>query len=162
MNSFDIFFWALAALLVAGILDLDPGSAGHRATRLWLFLGAVLGLGLLNKISVLWLGLGLFAGLVLTPARRWLRTGGPWLAGAIAALLFLPHVLWQALNGWPTVEFMRNATQTKYKAFPSRPSSRKSFSTSISSPRRCGSRAFSGFSWRGTAGGSAPSGSSGP
>jgi hypothetical protein len=118
MNSFDIFFWALAALLLAEILDLDPDRDGRAATRLWLFLGIVLGLGLENKISVLWLGCGLFAGLVLTPARRWLRTRGPWLAGGIAALLFLPHVLWQAENGWPTVEFMRNATQGKYKAFP--------------------------------------------
>ena len=115
MNSFDIFFWALAALLLAEILDLDPGRG---ATRLWLLLGVVLGLGLENKISVLWLGFGLFAGLVLTSARRWLRTPGPWLAGGIAALLFLPHVLWQVANGWPTLEFMRNATQAKYKALP--------------------------------------------
>jgi len=115
MNSFDIFFWALAALLFAEILDLDPGPG---ATRLWLLLGVVLGLGLENKISVLWLGFGIFSGLVLTPARRWLKTSGPWLAGAIAALLFLPHALWQVANGWPTVEFMRNATQGKYKAFP--------------------------------------------
>ena len=115
MNSFDIFFWALAALLLAEILDVDPG---REATRLWLLVGVVLGLGLENKISVLWLGLGLFTGLVLTPARRWLNTRGPWLSGGIAALLFLPHVLWQVANGWPTLEFMRHATQGKYKAFP--------------------------------------------
>ena len=115
MNSFDIFFWALAALLLAEILDLDPGRG---AMRLWLLLGVVLGLGLENKISVLWLGFGLFAGLVLTPARYWLKTSEPWLAGGIAGLLFLPHVLWQAANSWPTLEFMRNATQGKYKAFP--------------------------------------------
>lgn len=113
MNSFDIFFWALAALLLAEILDLGPG---RHATRCWLALGVVLGLGLENKISVLWLGFGLFAGLVLTPARAWLATRGPWLAGAIAALFFLPHVLWQLANAWPTLEFMRNATQSKYKA----------------------------------------------
>src|ERR1035437_7574665 len=100
---------------LAEILDLDPGRG---AMPLWLLLGVVLGLGLENKISVLWLGFGLFAGLVLTPARRWLKTRGPWLAGGIAALLFLPHVLWQVANGWPTLEFMRNATQGKYKAFP--------------------------------------------
>ncbi len=113
MNAFDIFFWALAALLLAGLLDLEPGqdTAGR-----WLALGLVLGLGLENKISVLWLGLGIFAGLVLTPARARLATRGPWLAGGIAGLLFVPHVLWQAANGWPTLEFMRNATQNKYKA----------------------------------------------
>ena len=115
MNAFDIFFWTLAALLLAELLNMDPGRG---ATRLWLFLGAVLGLGLENKISVLWLGFGIFAGLLVTPARRWLKTPGPWLAGGIAGALFLPHVLWQVSNGWPTLEFMRNATQGKYKAFP--------------------------------------------
>ncbi|HEX7615112.1 MAG TPA: glycosyltransferase family 39 protein [Thermoanaerobaculia bacterium] len=115
MNAFDIFFWALAALLLAEIQSRDPGPG---ATRLWLLLGVVLGLGLENKISILWLGFGLFLGLVLTQARRWLATRGPWCAGAIAALLFLPHVLWQVANGWPTLEFMRNASGAKYKAFP--------------------------------------------
>jgi 4-amino-4-deoxy-L-arabinose transferase-like glycosyltransferase len=52
----------------------------------------VLGLGLENKISVLWLGAGIAAGLLATPARRLLLTPGPWLAGAIAAALFAPHI----------------------------------------------------------------------
>jgi hypothetical protein len=55
------------ALLLARI-----ANGGDR--RVWLVLGAVLGLGLLNKLSVLWLGLGLGFGLVATRERRWLVT----------------------------------------------------------------------------------------
>ncbi len=106
MNAFDLLFWALAAYLL--ILLLEGGDR-----RLWLVLGAVLGLGLLNKISVLWLGAGLLAGLLLSAERRLLRTPWPWLAVAIAGLLFLPHVVWQVANGWPTLEFIRNATGQK-------------------------------------------------
>jgi len=106
MNSFDLLFWTLAALLVVRLVN----SEGRRG---WVPLGFVLGFGLLNKISVLWLGFGLFAGILLTPARRWLRSPGPWIAGAIAALIFSPHVVWQVRNGWPTIEFMRNATGSK-------------------------------------------------
>src|SRR5262249_57817226 len=84
-------------------------------TRLWIALGVVLGIGLENKVSVLWLGAGLFLGLVLTRERRWLKTPGPWIASGLAALLFVPHVVWQIRNGWPTLEFMRNATGGKYK-----------------------------------------------
>jgi hypothetical protein len=55
------------------------------------------------------LGLGLAAGFVATPAgRRHLRS--PWLAAgvAVALVLWLPNLVWQGLNGWPTVEFSRN------------------------------------------------------
>jgi Dolichyl-phosphate-mannose-protein mannosyltransferase len=117
MNSFDILFWTLAASLLAKILEVDVDTGpGKGAERLWLLLGLVLGLGLLNKISVLWLGFGILAGLLLTPARRWLGTKGPWLAGAVAALGLLPYVLWNTAHGWPTLEFMRRATAEKYRA----------------------------------------------
>lgn len=117
MNSFDILFWTLAASLLAKILEGDLETAPRGGVgRLWLLLGTVLAAGLLNKISVLWLGAGIFAGLVLTPARRWLGTLGPWLAGGLAFLGFLPYLAWNAFHGWPTLEFMRRAASEKYVA----------------------------------------------
>jgi hypothetical protein len=106
MNAFEPALWALAAYL---LLRLHNGAP----FRVWLLLGVVIGAGLLNKISMLWFGFGLVVGMVLTPQRRWLRTPRPWLAGAIAVVLFAPHIIWQVQNGWPTLEFMRNATQHK-------------------------------------------------
>jgi len=106
MNAFDLLFWALAGYLLLRIASGGP-------PWLWLLLGGVLGLGLLNKISVLWLGAGLLVGLVATRQRRWLATRWPWLAGGLAALIFAPHLLWQMLHGWPTLEFIRNATGEK-------------------------------------------------
>jgi len=108
MNALDLMFWALAAYLLTDIL-LDE----RPATRKWIVLGVVLGLGLQNKISVLWLGAGIAAGLVLTGRRRLLATAGPWLAGALAVVIFLPYVVWNLTHGLPTLEFMRNATTTK-------------------------------------------------
>ena len=55
MNAIDVLVWAVAALVVSRMLSDDQ-------PRLWIVLGVVLGLGLQNKISVMWLGLG--AGLV--------------------------------------------------------------------------------------------------
>jgi 4-amino-4-deoxy-L-arabinose transferase-like glycosyltransferase len=104
MNALDQLAWTLATFVLIRILE-GGGS--------WAFLGVILGLGLENKISVLWLGSGIATGLVLTPHRRLLATRGPWIAAAIAALLFAPHVAWQAAHGWPTLEFMRNAAQLK-------------------------------------------------
>jgi len=106
MNSFDIFFWALTAYLLVRLID-EPRPG------LFILLGLTLGLGLLNKISVLWLGAGVGVGLVASPQRRWLMTPWPWLSGVLALALFAPHVAWQIRNGWPTLEFIHNATTEK-------------------------------------------------
>ncbi|MFQ5599799.1 MAG: ArnT family glycosyltransferase [Candidatus Krumholzibacteriia bacterium] len=112
MNAFDMVLWALAACLLIDILGRANAVDGPNA-RLWIALGLILGIGLQNKISVLWLGFGIAAGLLLTSRRRLLVSRWPWLAGAVAVALFVPHVLWQVQNDWPTLEFMRNATGEK-------------------------------------------------
>ncbi len=107
MNAFDVLLWTAAIYIFVGACR--SGDA-----RDWMWLGAVFGLGLLNKLSVLWLVAGLVAGLVVTPARRLVLTRGPWAAAAIMSVLFLPHVLWQVSNGYPTLEFIKNASSGKY------------------------------------------------
>jgi hypothetical protein len=109
MNVLDLLFWAVSFWILARVLTGgDP--------RLWLAFGAVAGLGLLNKISVLILGFGLVVGLVLS--RRWdvFRSHRFWLGGGLAGLLFLPHLVWQQVNAWPTLEFMANAREHKIVA----------------------------------------------
>ena len=106
MNVFDVLLWTLAARLVIDAVE-------QPADRRWIALGVVLGLGLLNKISMAWIAGGFAAGLVVSPARRLLWTRGPWIAGIIAGAIFLPHVAWQVTHGWPTLEFIRNASRDK-------------------------------------------------
>jgi 4-amino-4-deoxy-L-arabinose transferase-like glycosyltransferase len=115
MNVFDQLFWVVAAYLVARAVEPRKGESVSRA---WVLVGLALGFGLMNKISVLWLGAGLFVGLVATPARDVLRTRHPYLAGLIAAALFAPYVAWEVRHGWPTLEFMSNALKNKYVASP--------------------------------------------
>jgi len=111
MNPFDTLFWAISFYTIILILK-KPSN------RLWLQLGVVIGLGLLNKISLFWLGFGLITGLLLTGNRRYLITRGPWLAAVSALILFLPHLIWQVLHDFPTLEFMRNATGEKMAPVP--------------------------------------------
>uniref|UniRef100_A0A832MJ55 Glycosyltransferase RgtA/B/C/D-like domain-containing protein n=1 Tax=Eiseniibacteriota bacterium TaxID=2212470 RepID=A0A832MJ55_UNCEI len=106
MNALDLVLWAAALLALLGAME--RGTTGR-----WAALGVVLGVGLLNKISVLWLGAGIAAALLATPHRRALATPGPWLAALVAAALFAPYVAWNAAHGWPTLEFMANARQHK-------------------------------------------------
>jgi len=111
MNPIDQTLWAAVAVLLLRLMD--GGSP-----RIWLALGVVLGMGLLNKLSFAWLGCGILAGLVLTAERRWLATIWPWLAAAIAALIFAPYLLWQAQHGWPVVEFTQGAMEKNVPAPP--------------------------------------------
>ena len=107
MNAWDMVFWSLAFLLLLKI-------ARQPSLRLWTTLGVVLGLGLLNKTGVLWLGTGIGVGLMLMPRRIELRGRGPWIAAGIAFLLFLPYIIWNATHEWAHLEFIRNTSADKY------------------------------------------------
>lgn len=109
MNAFEPLTWTLCGALVIRIIQ--TGNA-----RLWLLFGVVAGLGLENKHSMVFFGFGLFVALLLTPQRRLLRDRWLWGGVALAALIFLPNVVWQATHGWPTLEFMRHAQQFKNTA----------------------------------------------
>ncbi len=111
MNAFDLLFWALAAWIVIKIIVQErPGW--------WLWFGGVAGLGLLNKYSLGFFIIGLVLGLLLTAERRQLLDRRFWLGGLIAVILFLPHVIWQVQNDFPSLEFMRRAAGEKNVAIP--------------------------------------------
>ena len=107
MNAFDLLIWIGAAHLMLAILE-------RPRMGLWLALGLLCGLGLLNKINVAWLVLGVFAGLLATPQRRLLATAGPWIAAALALLCFAPFVIWNLQHDLAHLEFIRGASEGKY------------------------------------------------
>ena len=107
MNSFEPLFWMASAAVVLRILN--GGSP-----RLWLLFGAIAGLGILNKHSMLFFGSGLALGLLLTPARRQFAQPWIWLGAAIAFVVFLPNLLWEIRNGWPILAVLHSVLGTKY------------------------------------------------
>lgn len=106
MNAFEPLFWAIGALVIVRICKTDD-------RRLWLWFGAVEGVGLMNKHSTLVFGFAVVVALLLTPARKYFLSKWLWLAGLIALLIFLPNILWQINNGFPTVEVLRNADKNQ-------------------------------------------------
>ena len=107
MNVFDFFFWILAAYFFLQILE----SSNH---KLWYALGIVIGLGLLNKTSMLWLSVGILVGTLFTPLREDLKTNYPYIAAVIALLIFSPYIIWNLIHDFAHFEFIRNAAQQKY------------------------------------------------
>ena len=100
MNVFEPLLWGLSALLAIRAIRLGR-------PRLWLAFGLIAGIGIENKHSMLFYGFGIFLGLVLTESRAAFRSRWLWLGGCAALLLFLPNLLWQAVHGWPTLEFLQ-------------------------------------------------------
>jgi hypothetical protein len=107
MNAVDMLLWTMAIWWMLRTIRED--RLWH-----WILLGTILGIGLLNKVGFLWLGMGFLAGLLATRLRQLLLTPRPWLAAGIALLLFLPYVIWNLLHDMAHLEFMENALRYKY------------------------------------------------
>ena len=109
--AFEPVFWTLAALLLTDLID---GADKKR----WLLVGVVVGVGLLNKHTMLLFGFGLGLGVLMTPLRTHLRTPWPWLGAMLSLAIFAPNLVWQAQHGWPTLEFTRLMHETVLADIP--------------------------------------------
>ena len=81
----------------------------ERRSRYWLYLGITLGIGLEVKYTIVGLIAGIGIAILLTPRLRMdLRTKYPWIAAAIALLIWSPNLAWQVLNSYPSVIYITN------------------------------------------------------
>jgi 4-amino-4-deoxy-L-arabinose transferase-like glycosyltransferase len=101
MDILDALWWALGAYVLILLIRRDD-------PRLWLAFGLVAGVGLTTKLTMLYCGLAVVIGALLTTRRRDFRTRWPWLGGLIALGGLAPYILWNAANGWPTLAFWQN------------------------------------------------------
>jgi hypothetical protein len=100
-TSFDLLWWVLAAYFVVRLLK--SGDA-----RWWVAIGLTLGLGLETKYSIVFYIAGILLGLVLTPARRFLKSGWFWAGVALALLVFLPNLIWLVRHNFVSYTFLQN------------------------------------------------------
>jgi len=113
--AFD-YLWGVAVfyLLVRLAKSEDP--------RWWVPIGAFLGLGMETRYTMGFLAVGVAAAVVLTPARRFLRSGWLWAGVGVSILIFLPNLIWQARHGFISLEFLshihaRDLRQGRYNGF---------------------------------------------
>jgi 4-amino-4-deoxy-L-arabinose transferase-like glycosyltransferase len=98
--SFDYLFWVLASWCVVRMLESeDP--------RWWAGIGASMGLGMMAKYSMVFFAVGLGAGLLLTPARKYLAGKWLWCGIAIALAIVSPNLIWQARHSFVSLDFLR-------------------------------------------------------
>jgi hypothetical protein len=99
--SFDYLFWVLTAYFVLRLLKSDD-------PRWWLGIGSAIGLGMLTKYTMGFFAIAVAVGVVLTPARRHLRSKWLWYGVALSLLIFLPNVLWQAQHHFVSFDFLKH------------------------------------------------------
>ena len=99
-STFDLLAWTLLSWLVVKVL-----RGGDQ--RLWLLVGAVAGIALLNKLLVVFLLAGLAVGLLAVGPRGVLRSPLLWAGALLAMAIWSPNLIWQATNGWPQLELSR-------------------------------------------------------
>ena len=88
---------AAAAFLLYGLAQV----ATTRKGVWWIVTGIAAGFALLSKYTGFFLGLGILVWLAAVPKeRRWFFSFWPYAGAAIALLMFMPVVLWNAEHDW--------------------------------------------------------------
>jgi Dolichyl-phosphate-mannose-protein mannosyltransferase len=99
--AFDALAWVLTAYFVVKLLRTeDP--------RWWVGIGAGIGFGMMCKYTMGFFALSIVAGVVFTPARRYLRSKWLWIGVTISILIWLPNVLWQVHHHFVSLDFLNH------------------------------------------------------
>jgi len=97
----DQLWWTLGFYAIVKLRNTeDP--------RWWLMLGAAGGLGLLTKFSILFFGLAVLVGLLLSDQRKSFLGPWPWIAILTAVVIGLPSIVGQLNLGLPLVGQMQD------------------------------------------------------
>jgi hypothetical protein len=100
MNAVEPLVWTGMAYALVRVIQGEP--------RWWLAFGAVAGLGLENKDTVLVYGFALTLALLMVPERRLMANCWFLLGGLVAFLIFLPNLVWMIQHHFPHLEQLAN------------------------------------------------------
>lgn len=103
---FDQLFWVLSAFFLVK----------YNQTRRPVFLyalGASLGFGMLNKYTMAFYGLALFAALLVSGQRKLSLNRHFWLAMLFSLAIFSPNLIWQITHHFPVVHHMRELRESQ-------------------------------------------------
>ena len=105
--AFDYVWWVMMAFFTVRLLATDD-------PRYWLGIGASIGLGMQTKYTIAFWVPGLIVAVLLTPARKYLRSKWLWLGAALALLIYLPNLLWQIQHQFVSLDFLSVHSCARY------------------------------------------------
>jgi Dolichyl-phosphate-mannose-protein mannosyltransferase len=101
MNAFEPLIWAACAWCIVRAINTEN-------PRHCLTFGILAGIGLENKYSIAFFIVGVVAGLLSTPARRFFRSRWFWLGALASIAIFGPNLIWLVRHDFPFLELMHN------------------------------------------------------
>jgi 4-amino-4-deoxy-L-arabinose transferase-like glycosyltransferase len=110
-STFEAFDFTATAMLVTYALLRNRPSA-------FLWAGALVGVAFETRYGIAMWAFGLAIGVALTGPREIFRSRRLWIGVAIAVVLALPNVVWQAANGFPFLELVRNDNSGNFTGTP--------------------------------------------
>lgn len=109
-NILNDFIW------VAALYTLVRALKNNNSVWAVLF-GIITGIGMLNKVTVLFLPPAIVISLFFLPQRSWFRTKWLWISGCIILLFSIPFLWWQFRNGWYLLNYsIKYSNELSYKA----------------------------------------------
>ncbi len=100
-TTFDYLWWVLIAYFVIRLLKTEN-------PRWWLAIGASIGVGFQTKYTMGFFLCGVFGGILLTRARRYLASGWFWGGMALGFAICLPNLVWQVRHGFISLHFLQS------------------------------------------------------
>jgi len=97
--AFDYLWWVLVAFFVVRLLATDD-------PRNWLGIGAGIGLGMMTKYTMAFFVAGLVVAVLVTPARKYLKSKWLYFGAALAFLIFLPNLIWQYQHDFIAFDYL--------------------------------------------------------
>ncbi|NUM48962.1 MAG: glycosyltransferase family 39 protein [Anaerolineales bacterium] len=97
--AFDYLWWVMVAFFTVRLLATDDA-------RHWLGIGAGIGLGMMTKYTMAFWVAGLVVAVLITPARKYLRSKWLYLGAALSLLIFLPNLIWQIQHDFIALDYL--------------------------------------------------------
>jgi 4-amino-4-deoxy-L-arabinose transferase-like glycosyltransferase len=97
-QTFDYLWWVLTAYLFIRLLKSDD-------PRWWIPIGVAIGVGMMTKYTIAYFVVGIVVGVLLTPARRYLKNAWLWGGVGLAVLIFVPNIIWQVQHNFISLDF---------------------------------------------------------
>ena len=98
--AFDFLWVVLLAYFTLRLLKTDN-------PRWWIGIGITIGLGMMTRYTMAVHVVGLILAVLLTPARKYLRSPWLWAGAGVALVIFLPNLIWQVQNDFISLTFQQ-------------------------------------------------------